>query len=364
MINKSNGNIKKEIFYLKIKSVEENKPQMKKSLDYSDLNNPNKIFIVINNAIKNAEKKIKFEDYIPMLIIEHPILNKIYIITKEQWQLYFNYDIIKKCIDNKILKVKYDLLEKNDNKYDKIIRKNKKKIIKYIMQNIPLKLYSKILIDFFKDNEDIFKKFIFYFTDKILNEKLENNNSKIRKDKNLDDIDMNININNLIGNNNEDTEESSDNLNENKKIKNKKLFEIFDIEYLPHKIEFLKTLEEQFKIFSENQINISKVKEILGEENEKIEKVNTSPMKTSLMININSSGSLGNISFLEDDYFENNNSNNNGFSNILLTQMNPSPNIKKMLNDDNFFKKINKEEYYIGIEQFKDEMNIHKLFED
>ena len=356
MNNKILGNNKKEVIYLKIKSIEENKPQIKKPLDYSD---PSKIFNIIINALMNSEKVIKLRDLIPILILEHPVLNNIYIISKEQWLLYYNYDIIKKCINNKILKVKYDLLDKNENKYTKIIRKNKKNIIRYIMQNIPLKLYSKIFIQFLKDNEDIFKKFIFFFTDSLLNEKLEKTNNRIIKENNLNNIDKNKNSYNLLENNNEEIVLHSDNL-----TNNKKLYENFDIEFLPHKIDFLKTLEEQFRIFSEKQDYIYKIKEILGEENEylKTEKNDISPVKTNLIMNINSSGSLGSLSFFDDDF--ENNVNNNGFSNVLLTQMNPPPNyIKKMLNDDNFFKKINKEEYYIGIEQFKDEMNKQLLLD-
>ena len=72
-------------------------------------------------------------------------------------------------------------------------------------------------------------------------------------------------------------------------------------------------------------------------------------LKTSITFNSEGSGH-----FFRDDNFDNINKRNN----VLLTQLTPPPNyIKKLLDDNNFFKKIDKEEYYVGIEQFKDDIN-------
>ena len=114
-------------------------------------------------------------------------------------------------------------------------------------------------------------------------------------------------------------------------------------------------IERRLNVFSTEQNNLFKIKEIIGHDDKnKIENNNceNKVLKTSLLLNLE--GSISNMSLLEDDNFDNANSG----SNVLLTQMNPPPDyIKKLLNDDNFFKQIDKNEYYNGYEFFKDGMN-------
>ena len=346
-----NVNKNKEILYLKVKSLNEsNKPLIKRSLSQSYLNDFNKIFALTKNAIKTLEKGKKLENYNTILILNHPILTNVYIYSKEQWELYYNYNIIEQCINNGVLKMNYNLTNKNESL--KILRHNKKKVIKYIIQNISLKIFSKIFFKFLKENENLTKKFELFFIQELLNEKPEKNkNKKNNIDNNLDDIDMNLNINSII--NNEETEESSGDTPENK-IRTGKLYPKLDEEYMLHSIDFLKSLETKFKSFSEKIENLNKIKEIIGEESEsdKIENTKDIGMKTSLKINLEES--ISNLSLFDDDVMENNEKENN----VLLTLMNPPPNyVKKLLNDDNFFKKIDKEEYYMGIEKFKDDIN-------
>jgi len=339
---------KKELLYLKIKSSkEDSKPLVKRSLEYSYLNDYVKIKNIVKNAIASLEKPINLQNIITVLILTHPSLDNIYIYSKEQWQLYYNYRIIEQCINNKIMKVKYDLLDKSE--YLKNYRKNKRKVIKYIMRNIPINLFSKIFLKFLKEKEEITKQFELYFIQELINEVPKINDKIIKKDSKLDDIEMNLNMNSLL--NNEETEESSLDTAE-KKLPKEKLYPQLDKEYLLHTNDFLKTLEDEFKTYSEKQINLYKIKEIIGEDNnDKIENENIG-LKTSLKMNLE--GSISNLSLFEDENFENNKKDNN----VLLTQMNPPPNyVKKLLNDDNFFKKLDKNEYYIGIEQFKDELN-------
>ena len=346
-----NTNQSKEILYIKIKSLNEsNKPLIKKSILHSYLSDYNKISAQVKNAIITLEKGIKLEEYKTILILNHPILTNVYIYSKEQWQLYYNYNIIDQCINNKILKMNFDLVNKDDNL--KIFRKNKKKVIKYIIQNISIKLFSKIFFKFLKENGNLTKKFECFFIQELLNEKPEKNkNKKNNIDNNLDDLDMNLNINNIISN--EETEESSGDILEHS-TKKEKLFPKLDEEYLLHSIDFLKSLESQFKTFSEKIENLNKIKEITGEESEsdKIEDEKDMGLKTSLKLNLEES--ISNLSLFEEDVVENNEKENN----VLLTQMNPPPSyVKKLLNDDNFFKQFDKEEYYMGIEKFKDEIN-------
>ena len=338
---------KKELIFLKIKNAfEEKQPFLKRTLDLSHLNDFHKVHSLIENAIISLEKAIDIQNYNTVINLTHPTLSNIDIYSKEQWLLYYNFNIIEQCINNKTMKIEYELYDKS---ISNNFKKNKRKVIKYIMENIPLKLYTKILLKFLKENENITKKLELFFTQELINENLESYNKVEKKDNNLDDMDINLNINNLITSTDE-TEESSD-----IKIQKEKLFPKLDTEYVLHYDDFLKTLEKQLNVFSDNQNNLFKIKEIITEDNKnKIENENlpNKALKTSLKLSLE--GNISNMSLFEDDNYD---THNRG-SNVLLTQMNPPPNyVKKLLNDDNFFKKVDKNEYYMGIEYFKDEMN-------
>ena len=314
---------------------------------YKNLKDFNKVDTLIKNAIKNLEKSIDINNYITIINLTHPTLSNIYIYSKEQWLLYCNFDIIEQCINNKTIKIEYELLDKNVEL--KKFRKNKRNVIKYIMENIPLKLYTKILLKFLKENESITKKLELFFTQELINENLETYNKIEKKENKLDDVDINLNINNIMTSCDE-TEESSD-----IKLQKEKLYPKLDMEYVLHHEDFLKTLEKQLNTFSDNQNKILKIKQLIEEDDKnKIENENNSnqALKTSLKINLENNYS--NMSLLEEDNYDNINQR----SNVLLTQMNPPPDyVKKLLTDDNFIKKPDKTEYYMGIEYFKDEMN-------
>jgi hypothetical protein len=342
------NNQKKELIYVKIRNaLEENRPLIKRSLDHSYLGDFNKVNALIKTAIINLEKTIELKDYITVIILTHPILEDIYIYSKEQWLLYYNFNIIEQCINNKTMKIEYQLLDKNVEL--KQFRKNKRKIIKYLIQNIPLKLFKNIFMKFLKENEKIAKQFECFFILELTNENLETYNKKDTNNNNLDDYDSNLNINIIAST--DETEESSD----IKFQKEKRIFAKLDEEYLLHHNDFLNEIEQRLNAFSDNQKNLFKIKEIIGDDDKsKIENNNceNKVLKTSLLLNLEKS--ISNMSLLEDDNFDNVNKG----SNILLTQMTPPPDyVKKLLNDDNFFKKIDKNEYYTGYEFFKDGMN-------
>ena len=349
MTNNIVSSQKKDLIYIKIRSaLEESKPLVKRTLAHSQLNDFNKVDTLIKNAIKNLEKSINIQNYITVINLTHPTLQNIYIYSKEQWLLYYNFNIIEQCINNKTMKIEYELLDKDEEL--KKFRKNKRNVIKHIMENIPLKLYIKILIKFLKENESISKKLELFFTQELINENLETYNKIEKKENNLDDIDINLNINNIVTSNDE-TEESSD-----IKIQKEKLFPKLDMEYVLHHDDFLKTLDKQLNIFSDNQKKILKIKQLLEDDDDKnkIENENNSnqALKTSLKLNLE--GNYSNMSLFEEDNYDSINQK----SNVLLTQMNPPPDyVKKLLTDDNFLKKPDKNEYYMGIEYFKDEMN-------
>jgi len=78
---------------------------------------------------------------------------------------------------------------------------------------------------------------------------------------------------------------------------------------------------------------LHRIKEIIRNENNyyKIEN-DKNELKTSITFNLEGSGH-----FFGDDNFDNINKRNN----VLLTQLNPPPNnIKKLLDDNNFLKKL------------------------
>ena len=356
MSNKLGKNTKKESLCLKIKNLRGDKTK-RKELKYSYLNDFNRINKEVGNEIIILESN-KQKNYIYILKLNHPILNDIYVYSNQEWKLYYNYGIIEECLKDNILLVKYDLIENNQSEVLKKIHQTKNKITKYLMHKIPLKLYSKIFLKFLKENKEITKIFRNFFIIELLNEKPENFKAK-SKTENTDDIDIdmnnNLNINSLIFENNqqnEDTEQSSGEIND--KLIKKKLFPQLDKNYVINRNEFLKILEEQLNYFSEKQNNLNKIKEIIGEQNETTIKFNNDNkyLKTSLVINTDDNN-INDFSLINEQNFDNNQT-----CNVLLTELIPPCNyVKKLLNDDNFFKKIDKEEYYIGIEQFKDNMN-------
>lgn len=345
-MNDKKQNINKK-YYFRLRKYEigENNSKnknmaLKREFDYQYLKDYDKMMGSFVNLIFEIRKK-ECGDRIPIIVLNHPEINEIYIYTKEQWDLYFKFNIIQECFNNHVLKAEYILASKEEIQktytgINKLIE-NKKEIIKYIIKNIPLKMHLNIILSFFKENSEIAKTYEKYFLDKILNCDVNKLNNSVENEitKNDDEIlESNININNL-----------KNEINFEAKKENKIHF---DEEYYIHRKEFIQILDNQFEVFSKYQKSLDKINKILKEK-ENIISQNSE-------INIHSTS----VNFQKDTSFNNIGLNDNNIDEeaSLISVLNPPKQyIKDLLNDDKkFFKKLNKKEYFDGLIQYKDQL--------
>ena len=324
-------------YYLKIQQC---KSFVKREFQYSDLKDFNIMNAKIINAISFIETKIVdiLNDYFPIIILNHPELNNIYIYCKEQWDLYYKYNIIEECINNRTLKMKSILKLKKDEKLlssTKIMIENRNIIMKYILKRLPLDLYLNSLLNFLKENQEIMKNFIKYFINEIINNDISSTPNIVD-----DNLDENINIDSIINN------------GENKKNINKKKDMEISAQYYLHKKAFISALDERFKTFSKNQKSFEEIIKTFKENDNKLSDLDikeTYVHQTNLKLNNNQS--LGRITLSNNDKDDN-------YKNILCTVLNPPHQyVQNLMNNDKYFKKFNKYEYYNGFEVYKDELN-------
>jgi hypothetical protein len=362
MSEKSNTN--KNIYYIKVMkynisnssnlSNSSNSVVLRREFDYSILNDYDKMYQKINNAIINIIKPKTMNDSFPIIILNHPEIKDIYIYCKEQWNLLYKYNIIQECFNNKSLKIWF-ILEDQKNKelilsHKKIID-NKKEIMKYIIKNLSLDLYLNSLTNFLTIN-DLMRDYELYLLNDIINNDI---NPMTNNDK--ENLDENINIDKIL--NNKET-------NLIKKIKKMIRYDKdyyiqlnkdnkdFNNYYI-HQSDFISILDERFKKFSKQLQSFIEIEKILKTDKEKdkslsdIEQEERFSHKTSL--DLKNDQSLEKMSLISDDNSEINN-------NILLTVLNPPHQyVTNLMSNDKFFKKFNKNEYYIGIEDYKDNLN-------
>ena len=331
-------NTKKDILFLKLK---QNKSFIKREVYYSDLKDFDIIKERIINAISEKEKGKNLYNFFPVLILNHPEINEIYIYSKDQWDIYYKFNIIEECITNKTLKIDfYPKIKNEEISSEKIIRENNKIIFKYILQNLPLDLYLNILINFLKENNDILKSFELFLIDELIKNDISSTPNIVE-----DDLDENININSII---------NSGGIEEDKKLKIKKsIIGINEIneQYYLHRKEFISILDERFKTFSKNQKSFEEIKKNFNEKNNYLSDIKIKEeYKHKTSLELKNDQSFDRMS-LSDDKDEINN-------NILFTVLNPpSQYVKNLMNKDKFFKKFSKDEYYIGLEDYKDQLN-------
>lgn len=345
---KEKENKNKSDVILKIKEYNSNTKKFnKKKVNNSILNNYDEINKIINNYILSNKsiENIKTLDLI--MIINHPIINEIYIYTKDQWNFYLNYNLINECIENNNLKIDYIII--NSNNFENIKKEykiNKKIIIKYIIKNVSLNFFLNALLKFLQNNEEISQKFKLFFFNELINdppEKIVDNNLV---NNNEDNLDENININSLI---------SSQFFIKEENIQNDFKNEKFLKDYYLHKKEFFQLLEEKSIYFSKCQNSFEGIKNIFNEDAEKKNLSELNNKKNCFRSNliIKKDGINGINSFpddLDNSIFENDKS-------VLFTQLKTSKSyVKELINNENNFKKFNKNEYYSGIELFKDDL--------
>ena len=344
---KVNSNTKGNI-YLKTREYNSsNKRLTKKQMEYSNLNDYDKLIIIINNIIKIQQKTEEVKNHKLIIIINHPKINEIYIYSKEQWNFYINYNLIFECIENNTLKLDYIIVDQfNQDDLKKECRNNQKLVIKYIIRNIPLNFFLNTLLKFFEDNDEFSQRFKIFLISELFNTQPVNN--KINKDSE-ENFDDNSTINNINSSQTFLIEYNDTNKISEKIIKN----------YYIHKNEFIKILKEQFNNYSKCQNCFNGIKSLFKESDDEINEdknKNKYINKTNSNLNIKNDDSLGKISLFEDSFDNSIEVNNNP----LFTQFNLNYSkqyVMEMMNNEKMFKKINEREYYNGIEILKDELN-------
>ena len=344
-------NKNKENYFFKIKKHQDNTGIMlRRDFEYSDLKNYDIMIQKIRNAILDIRKGKPFEGRFPIIIMNHPKIEEIYIYSKENWDLYFKFNLIEECITNKTLKMEYFLL--NEKNKDSLIKS--KKEIKYIIQNLPLNIYFDILIKFFENRDSIMKEFIIYLIAELTKDdggivkniikenKIQDFIEEEQKDKNIEE---NININEIICNDKKDEKNNEKNIKKEKKVHINK-------DYLISKKEFISILKEQKKNYSNYENSFLKIKNIFEEDEEKNKGLeNKNIMQTNLIL-----GSENSFDHLLKDEVDANN------KTILMSALNPPKKyIENLMNSENFFKTFNKGEYYVGIEDYQDNLNRESL---
>ena len=348
---------KNEMFILKIKRYEKKMPFRRKDINSSILKDYDKIYQEIYDEMINIEGKKAIIGRFLILVIPHPELKDIYIYSKDQWDLYYNYNIIENCKSNKSLKIEYLLINNSKPKDVNLknnIKKCRKAIIKYIIKTIPCEILFNILIKFLEKNEVFAEQLKEYMiTDLIYNYK------KDERDSN-ESLDENININKII---NYDEKKET-----NKNIDYKELEKIYKGYYIDNK-EYINSLNYKFNEitkFNKFQKSFNEIKNILNEDEEKNKKDSGQNKKVSEQNKIDieedkytckSSIELQNGKSLENLIYSNSSINFNN-DNVLQSVLNPSSKfVQDLMENDNFFKKYSKDEYYNGIEDYKDQIN-------
>ena len=275
------------------------------TIDHSILTSYNDICIQINKLIKKDIKYVK--DLKPLIIyLKHPKNKEIAIYDKDGWNILYNYNIINECVNKNTLKIDYEEIDESKNiKNNNLKEKNLNLILNNIMDKLPDNYYFHIICKFFSKNkyiEELFKQFFL----------------KQVKESNINDI---INIEN------ENLKEYIKNL-----IKSNDVFKEKSIIQNDPNIKNLNTLK--------------KIRDIL--EKNKEEEI----IKINLDINHNA---------ISDENIKINvNKKDDGNKNILL---NCDFDSNKLLDNNNYFKKIDEKEYYLEIQKFKNDIKMKNLID-
>ena len=345
----------KDIYCLKVKEFrKKDSYTIRREFNYSLLNDYEKMSEVINNAIKDIKKKDKFNDKIPVYILNHPENFSIMIYNKKLWDFYYKYNLINECVNNKILRIEFFLY--NEKEISKIENKinNKKDIMKNIMKKIPFITYVNTFIKLLKKKNDFAKEYGNFLITEILNENINDNEDE----NNIDNIDEIIKIDRLV----DEVEESIYNDNENKKLFDQNYCK----DYFLHGKDYYNIINEKFKEHKDFPCNVQSFNEIKKlfdddeinniDKNKEKDEVNLDNhrMSPNTSLSLQKVDSFQGISLLNDD----NNFDNNFDNNPIFSVLNPPDEyVKTLMNDKKLFKTINKDEYYSGIEQFKDIIN-------
>ena len=308
-----------EKHYIKIKEYLTKKSiLLKRELDYSVLNDYDNMSQTLNKAILDIKKIKKFDGNTPIYILTHPEIETIFIYNKKLWDFYYKYNLIDECINNRILKIEFILCdERVIANIGKIIN-NKKEIMKYLMKNIPFHSYLNTFIKYLNERINIAEDFSNYFITEIMN--------------------YNIKY--------KDNDNSHENIGKDNGSK-RKIYKNFYKNFSLNGKDFCAIINDKYKEFSYNKQSFEKIKKLLEDDDDEKDKDKAFNSNLSL----NNSNDLE-LSLVEDDK----NSNNENYCEFLELNQ-PDDNVKNLMNSQELFKEINKEEYYAGIEKLKDIIN-------
>ena len=263
----------------------------------------------ISNLNRNMNSNVQRN-----MILHHPKLNMIQINNKQDWDFLIENNIINECIENiiinkeknirrNILKINY--ANKNtENRTTKYID-----IVKYIINNYSFEKFITLLLNFIKSRKDVLTDFNFY----IINDLLK-----------LKDLQ-------------EKAEKNEENILSQEMVENKTNFES-DL--------FLQNLENKFNEIKEMKKLYDTKSDIYFEK--KFDK------------NSNTTINTNNMTTQSDLYSKDKDNNIKSVFNIYKS----SPDYYKIdSKNGNLFRMQNREEYYNGIDGFKDELKkLLKIF--
>ena len=263
----------------------------------------------ISNLNRNMNSNVQRN-----MILHHPKLNMIQINNKQDWDFLIENNIINECIENiiinkeknirrNILKINY--ANKNtENRTTKYID-----IVKYIINNYSFEKFITLLLNFIKSRKDVLTDFNFY----IINDLLK-----------LKDLQ-------------EKAEKNEENILSQEMVENKTNFES-DL--------FLQNLENKFNEIKEMKKLYDTKSDIYFEK--KFDK------------NSNTTINTNNMTTQSDLYSKDKDNNIKSVFNIYKS----SPDYYKIdSKNGNLFGMQNREEYYNGIDGFKDELKkLLKIF--
>ena len=337
----------KDIYYLKIKKYNSHVKTIKKAeILSSDINDYMKVKSLVSSSrpfIENInidkEQKLIFHMY-------HPKLKDFIIHSEKEWDIYKKFNIITECIINKTLKIEYALnndLYETDIDFKKDKKEEIRRIMEYILKYMPIESYFRILHKFLRENFAIAKRLKNYFIEEILNNETSDIfKTKKNKHSNIED---NLDINKIINNKKLASEEKKQ--KEPRKKKENKLYSDFFI----HTHNFLSILEdlgencylEKKERDSPSQISFSLIQK-----------------KSSILEEIKekeNSNSLSDFTSRKESstYQHQKNKKNNLYNfDLLLSQIDTNSDYAtNLINEDNLFKTIDKNEYFEGIEEIK-----------
>lgn len=328
--------------------IKENKSKSSKvrGFKHSILNDYEKISETINKAILEIKKRKNLVGMVPIYIIKHPEIQKVYIYGKQLWDLYFKYNIINECINDCTIKLEFILYKEKEIENltkSKTIINNKTEIMKYIIKKLSYNALFKTFNDYLQKRIDIAEDYKNFLISQIMNYNIKDNIN--------DDNNENNNINDDI----EKEKQSNEKDKENKKDEN------YYQEYFICCKDFCNIIDNKYKSFSYSNKYFEEIKNLFVEEEEQDEnKIILDKNNVSFNNNLSFQkiGSFRGISLMREDS-NNINENNAIFSAITLSD----DYIKKLMNSQRIFKNINKEDYYSGIENYKDNLN-REIFSD